>query len=335
MHLRKKMAVILAAHGEAETAGFIENYKVSRHTLEHASRVMPIPLLLQRFISLSSSFKKKLHPGLSVEGSPHNQLTRELAALLQQLLDRCPASAEVVFEVSAAFSSSEPYFETIIEQTRNYDGQIIVSMSPIDNSLSCGLLCDYLSGIYLADELHKVKVISRFWRDDILYRIYTEHLFDNSVEISDVEKDSNTLILLFHGTLVKDRKGDQPGFRTGLEETAAFAQKLQTSIIRDQRNPYGRVMTAYLNHDVGGQWTRPSFEEICVRFSESATRNASVFAAGYFADGNETLYRRGEFARLAPACQVRAIPCFNASDAFAGYLASRVASAATQIMCYS
>ncbi len=56
---REKIAVILAAHGEAETTRFIENYRVARHTLAHAALVMPIPKPVQRAIAVTSSAEKK------------------------------------------------------------------------------------------------------------------------------------------------------------------------------------------------------------------------------------------------------------------------------------
>jgi ferrochelatase len=54
------MAVVLAAHGEAETSGFFENYQVSLHTLQRASEVIPVPAPLRHFISSSSSLRKKI-----------------------------------------------------------------------------------------------------------------------------------------------------------------------------------------------------------------------------------------------------------------------------------
>ncbi|NTW64108.1 MAG: ferrochelatase, partial [Chlorobiaceae bacterium] len=227
MSRKKTIAVILVAHGEAETPGFLENYMVSRHTLEHAARVMPIAKPLQTFISLSSSLKKKLRPGNSAKGSPQNGITREQAEVLRHHLSLLSDETDFAFKVIAAFSASPPFMENIIEETRAFDGQILVNMSPMDNSLTCGLLCGYIADTYTGPELTKVKVISGFWRDKNLYALFLTHLFEQIAMRPTVEHDNNVLLLLFHGTLVADAKGRPPAFRTGHEEVAVFAENIR------------------------------------------------------------------------------------------------------------
>ena len=48
------------------------------------------------------------------------------------------------------------------------------------------------------------------------------------------------------------QRGAVPEFRTGLLETVVLAEQLSGLIGQDERHPYGRIMTAFLNHDVGG-----------------------------------------------------------------------------------
>lgn len=339
--MKKKVAVILAAHGEAETGRFAENYRVSRHTLAHASGVMHIPLLLQHVISLRVSLKKKMSSGGVAQGSPQNMRTREQARILQQHLDSHPLSSDVVFDVSAAFSASVPYAHSAIDAALGHDGLVIVPMAPIDNSMSCGRICDYLAATCRREELHRVRVVGRHWNDEGLYPALIEHLFRHSRALlqtvgNDVNgRAGNLLVLLFHGTLVSDRHGRQPKFRTGAEETAAFAARLKSFIERDERNPWGRIEIAYLNHQVGGRWTTPSFEEVCTACGGFGARHVSVFAAGYFSDGNETLYRAACLADTLPDADVTSIPCLNDSPAFASWLCGRVANAATQILGFS
>ena len=336
MQPKKKIAVILAAHGEAETTRFLENYRVTRQTLAHASQVMPIPGALQMTIAVSSSLKKLIRSRTNSEASPHNSITRDQVGALQQLLDDLPSATQFDFKVYAAFSASPPYMEQVIEQTRSYDGEVIVSMSPIDNTLSCGMLCSYLAASRNLEELGKVKVLSRFWSDERLYSMYCDYLFQNSLESyrtgKAVKDEKRVLLLLFHGTLVKDAKGDPPLFRTGCQETMMFAQRLKEAFFGDPRNPYGRILTVYLNHNVGGEWTRPSFEEVTEMLKEEASVVVDLFGCGYFADGNETIHRAGELMNSSSVIKAKSIPCLNCTPAFTGYLASRVTDAARQIM---
>ncbi len=338
MASRDKIAVILAAHGEAETTRFMENYRVTRQTLAHASQVMPISGSLQKTIAVTSSIKKLIRSRTNAQCSPHNRITRDQADALQQYLNASSSAMAFDFEVYSAFSASPPYVEKIIEETRFYDGQVIVSMSPIDNTLSCGQLCSCLAATRSPEELGKVKVLSRFWNDAKLHSIYCDYLFEDTFlhgqALSPEKEEKRVLLLLFHGTLVKDAKGDTPLFRTGREETMTFAERLQALMVSDPRNPYSRIMTVYLNHNVGGEWTKPSFEEISAIFKAESSVAVDLFGCGYFADGNETIHRAEELLCSSSVRQATSIPCLNSTPAFTSYLASRVTDAARQIMSW-
>jgi ferrochelatase len=91
-------------------------------------------------------------------------------------------------------------------------------------------------------------------------------------------------------------------------------------------------MTAFLNHDVGGERTTPSIEDTALLLARSGATNVALFAAGCFADGNP-LYREAALRRIVgPSCQVRCISCLNASREFAGYLCDRIAAALQQLL---
>lgn len=335
MPTKEKIAVILAAHGEAETNRFRENYRVTLRTLEHASQVMPIPSLLQHSIAVSSSLKKIIRARTDPRCSPQNSITRNQAASLQHYLDASSSPDCPDFEVHAAFSASPPYAESIIEETRDCAGQIIISMAPVDSSLSCGLLCSWLKSSRNPEKLGNVRVLSRFWADEQLHRLYLDHLFQsgchNPKDQPALRDEERLLLLLFHGTLVSNDKGEVPPFRTGLEGTLGFAERLGNLILGDSRNPYVRIMTVYLNHDVGGTWTTPSFSEICSQLQKESSLRVDLFAGGYFSDGNETIRRADELRSLTSVKDAAIIPCLNSSPQFIAYLGDRVIRAATQI----
>jgi len=330
------MAVVLVAHGEAETSGFFENYRVSHHTLERASSVMHIPPLLRQVISVSSSLKKKMRAG-SAAGSPQNPLTRSQVVTLQEHLDRRRAFDGCVrFKVRAAFSASEPYVEDVLADTRKgYDGLIVLPMAPVDNALSCGVLCAHLAEVSTPVELSRTRVIGRLWPDGALHRTCLDHLFESARVMPVSNREHNVLMLLFHGTIIRDKNGDVPAFHTGHEETAAFSRHLTSLIESDSRNRWGTVMTAFLNHDVGGEWSTPSFSDVCKTVGRSGCRHVSLFAAGYFSDGNETIHQAALLGAAMPSLQVESIPCLNDSPSFSSYLAGKVIGAASQILAFS
>jgi ferrochelatase len=296
---------------------------------------MRIPVPLQHLISFSSSLKKRMRTDHGAGGSPQNMLTRSQAALLQHHLDRHPASSGIEFDVRTAFSASEPYVEQVLAETMGHDGQVVVPMAPVDNSLSCGLLCGHLAASYPSGALHRVKVIGRLWTDEALHRTYLDHLFEGGRRLPEKGGRGNALLLLFHGTLVRDNNGGIPTFRTGFEETAAFARNLALRIEADGRNPWDAIKVAYLNHDVGGEWTKPSFDDVCRTLADGGFGQVSLFAAGYFSDGNETIHRSKDLAALDSGLRVESIPCLNDSPFFAGYLAERVVAGAAQILGFS
>jgi ferrochelatase len=331
----KTIAVVLVAHGEAETSGFFENYHVSRHTLDRASTVMHIPPLLRQAISVSSSLKKKMRAG-SAAGSPQNRLTRAQVVSLQEHLDRHRASSSGIrFEVRAAYSASEPYVEDVLADTREYDGRIVVPMAPVDNALICGVLCAHLADVCTPRELARNRVVGRLWTDGALHRAYLDHLFESGRAMPVTKREHNVLMLLFHGTIIRDRNGAVPAFHTGHIETEAFSGRLTSVIESDPRNPWGRILTAFLNHDVGGEWSTPSFGDVCKTVGSSGCRHVSLFAAGYFSDGNETIHQATQLAASKPSFKVESIPCLNDSPAFSSYLAGKVIGATSQILAFS
>jgi len=330
----KRFAVILAAHGEAETPGFFENYRVSLHTLQRASELISVPTPLQHFISFSSALRKK---AAGRSGSPQNSLTRQQSSALQKLIDQLSAEScsGISFDVMAAFSASEPSVEALVGKTQSYDGRIVVPMAPVDNALSCGLFCRYLAESCSPSELARTRVIGRLWNGEALHQAYLDYLFGSANLPPVSQKERNALMLLFHGTLVEDRNGKPPSFHTGQFETASFARRLTELIEADPRNPWGKVVTAYLNHDVGGRWSTPSFGDACRTLAGQQLRHVSLFAAGYFSDGNETVGRERHYSAIDPDVQVEAIPCLSDSPCFISFLADRVLVAAQQIHAFS
>ncbi len=330
--MTKKIAVILVAHGEAETTGFLDNFSMTRHTLAHASEVMSIPGPLQLFISVVSGLKNSSRFRKINYVSPQNELTRKQAVAVDRKLMQHPEKGDLVFEVFPAFSVTPPFLEEVIGNTRSYDVQIMLYMAPVENSLNCGSICGYLKDNYTGNELAAVKVISRFREDEKLLHVYRDHIFQHAGLCRDGDTARSALVLAFHGTLVADARGNAPSFHTGLEETIAFGESLRKSIGSDARNAFGDIHVAFLNHDVGGEWTSPSLEETLDRLKKENTEHVALFSAGFFSDGNETLLNAKE-ALLESGIDVTFyIPCMNDQDAFVGYLSDRIVAAVKQVI---
>ena len=325
------VAVIVVAHGEAETSGFFDNFFMTRHTLAHASEVMAISKPLQLFISVLSGLKNRSRFRKVNYASPQNELTRKQAAALGNKLEQHQEKRVFAFEVLPAFSATPPFFEEIVGGTRHYDIQIMLYMAPVENSLNCGSVCSYLKENYAGHNLAAIRVISSFWRDRRFLDVYLDHIFQHVESGSKGDAGRRSLILVFHGTLVADAGGNDPSFHTGLEETMTFAGALRKTIMNDRRNSFGQVHVSFLNHDVGGEWTAPSLEQTLSGLKKENAEHVALFTAGYFSEGNETLLKAKGALLQSGIASVSYIPCINDSDAFIGYLSDRVVAAAKQV----
>jgi len=321
--MMKKVAVILAAHGEAETDSFPENFSMIRHTFAHAGEVMNIPFPLQLAASVFGGLKNLVEFRSSGYRSPQKHITRMQAERLGDELRRQSPGDDTLYEVSAAYHAAPPFVEDLLDETSGYDMQLLVTMSPVDSDLTAGRLQHLADRCSIAENNARPPVvISGFWDDPMLYRVYLNHLFSHASG-----EEGPALLLTFHGTLVKDRKGNEPGFRTGYPEILRMGSALREAVRNDPRSPYQHVDIAYLNHQVGGTWTEPSLLDSLREVSKSGITRADVFSVGYFSDGTEILRHAKEEAKASPVESVRFIPCLNENEEFMKYLAGRVREA--------
>ncbi len=172
--MKQRIAVILAAHGEAETVGFFDNFSMTRHTLAHAGEVMNLPVPLQLMISVAGGVKNMVQFRKKNFRSPQNEITRKQAGLLAEKLAR--QTGETEFDVHTSFFVTPPFVEKVVEETRHYDLQLLIPMAPIDNRLMSGSL-ELLAERHRPEAGRKrPKVLTGFWNDPDLLDVYRDHL---------------------------------------------------------------------------------------------------------------------------------------------------------------
>lgn len=318
----KRIAIILVAHGEAETDSFFENFSMIRHTLAHAGDVMGLPRPLQLAASVAGGLKNTVTFRARKYRSPQNGITRQQASMLQQKINGVAMTHdEIHFEVYTAYHATPPFVRNIVELTGNHDLRLLISMSPVDSRFTSGSLQQLATQYPSLKGQRSPLVVHGFWNDPGLQQVYLEHLFSH-----EKSGDRPALVLTFHGTIVKDGKGREPAFHNGLKEMKEMGQTLRYAILSDRRNVYEEVEIAYLNHEVGGTWTKPSLAEVLDRLASKGTRHADIFSCGYFSDGTETILHAQNEAAESSLNTIRFIPCLNDSESFIDFLADKVSA---------
>jgi len=313
--------VLLAAHGEAETAGFLDNFRISWHTLAHASEVMRLPAPLRLLICTFGGLRKRFGGGA---GSPHNAHTRAQAAALEARLNAAAAD-DCHYRVEPVFASAPPYLDASVGVPEGVDRQLIVNMIPTDSRLSCGLGCHALldaPGCARA----RTRVIARFWESPELIAVHRDHVIEHVPTVASGE--DCCLVLVLHGTVVRDEKGQAPGFHTGEAEKTTYGEALRDTLMALPDRPWQRVELAYLNHGVGGEWSSPTLPDLLTRLGEEGVGTVIAYACEHLVDGGETLGLKDVLA-AGPVPETHSLPCLNANPALIEFLAGRIEAGST------
>jgi ferrochelatase len=308
--------VLLAAHGEAETGRFLENYRISWHTLAHASEVMRLPLPLRILICSFAAFRKRLGRR---SGSPHNAYTRQQAEALEARLNE---DRHAAYRVEAVFASAPPYLDDSLDRPEDASRQVIVNMIPTDSRLSCGLGCHALQA---AAAVEGSTVIARFWDDPDLIAVHCDHVIEHFP--SELAGKNACLVLILHGTVVRDERGQTPDYHTGEREKTSYADALKAALLAVPDRPWQRVEIAYLNHGVGGEWSNPTLTTLLAQLAEEGLQTVVAYPCEHLVEGGETL-GLGRVLAASGVAETHGLPCLNDRPDLIELLARRVIDAA-------
>lgn len=317
----QRIRVILAAHGEAESSGLIENFRVSWRTLSHAAEVMRLPAPLRLGICTAGALRKRL---TGKSGSLHKALTRQQASALQHALMDDP---DLDYRVQPAFASAPPYLsEEISAPGDDVDRQVLLSMIPTDSRLSCGLMCRSLIAGSVAMR-ERTTVVARFWDAPELIAIHCAHITANFPRVTPGQPCCLALVL--HGTVVRDERGQEPAFHTGVAEKTAYGEALRAALLAMPEPPWQRVEIAYVNHGVGGQWSSPALPELISRLGSEGVHSVVAYACEHLVDGSETA-NLPQLLAAGTVPETHCVPCLNTSAPFIDFLAARVRAALSE-----
>ena len=328
----RRYSVVLVTYGEVEKLTVRALWPSSRKIIEVITRkIVKLPKFLIYMIADYRSTRHYLDWKLHRYRSRLVEINRKQALGVQAALRRDPrfAGQEAEIEVADAYYFVPPYLETVLDQLQNRsDGIVVVPMIPVESAFSCGPACQMVIDRFGEDHLGALRVARGLWKDEALHRLYLDHLFASlpSGWKGAGQKESQGLVLVIHGTIVKNRKGEKPAVFTGLVETMEFFRVMREKIMADPRNVFGEVKLGCLNHSRGGEWTPETVERAIGEFAGEGFSAVAMFPFGYFADNSETDYEAKKMLNRSTAARKHYIPCINDSPAFAVWLASRIAA---------
>ena len=326
---RKRYAVVVTTYGEVEKLTVRNLWPSSRRILKVVTRqIARIPTALIYFIADYRSTKHYLkwklnHYRSSLLAINRSQKNR-LAAFIAE--SGSPFLAKVAIDVVDAYYFVPPYLDEMLPQLKQeYDGIVVVPMIPVESAFSCGVACQMVIDLYGDSTFSKVRVLSKLWNDDRLHRVYIDYLFGQlSFSLRQRKGQKIGLVLVIHGTLVRDRAGNPPELFTGLEETVAFFDVMKRKIMADPANIFSDVRQGCMNHSRGGEWTAETIEKALEEFRCEGYEAVVMFPYGFFADNSETefdAFKKLEEAAFPLSQYVR---CINDSPEFGKWLATKV-----------
>ncbi len=328
---KRRYSVVLVTYGEVESLTARSLWPSSRKIVQVVTRqIVKLPRFmiyaLGDFRSTKHYIDWKLNRYQSRLVAINRAQTRGVALELMQN-DRL-GQAGVAVEVLEAYYFVPPYLEDVLEKSRsNTDGVVVVPMIPVESAFSCGPACQVAIDIYGEGHLDSLRVVRGLWKDEGLHRLYLDHLFVSlSAGIGSKTGKRPGLVLVIHGTIVKNRKGNPPSVFTGLNETLEFFRLMREKILSDPRNVFGEVKLGCLNHRTGGEWTSETVERALDELQQDGFDAVAMFPFGYFADNSETDYEAKKLLDESVISLKQYIPCVNESPDFVRWLSSRIAS---------
>ncbi len=326
---RKRYAVVVTTYGEVEAVTVKNLWPNSRKILKVVTRqIVKIPTAMIYFVADYRSTKHYINWKLNRYRSTLLAINRAQKTTLAHALAESGndffSKADV--DVFDAYYFVPPYLDDMLQQLqREYDGIVVVPMIPVESAFSCGVACQMVIDLYGDSSFSHVRVMSKLWKEDRLHRIYIEYLFGQlSASVRLHQKGKIGLVLVIHGTLVKNRAGNPPKLYTGLEETIAFFEVMKRKIMADPENIFGDVRQGCINHSTGGEWTSDTIEHALEEFKREGYEGVVMFPYGFFADNSETEYDAFKKLKEANFAVSQYVRCINDSPAFGRWLSDQV-----------
>ncbi len=333
--MKKKYAVVIATYGEVEKLTLRNLWPSTRRIVKVITRqIVKVPRLLIYILADYRSTRHyidwRLHNYESTLVDTNRTQTMSIAGLIRRSSHDILSYVDV--DVLDSYYFVPPYLENTLSDIRaDYDGAVVVPMIPVESAFSCGIACQIVTDIYNDHKFENVRLLNKLWQDEALHRIYADYLFQK-VDKAYVNKGNKIgLVLVIHGTLVRDRAGNPPRVFTGLNETGEFFEMMKQRIMEDPRNIFHDVKQGCMNHTAGGEWTAETVQKAFEEFKSENYDSVVMFPYGFFADNSETEYEARTLLEKSTFSYKQYIRCINGFRPFAEWLAERIIDQIAQL----
>jgi protoporphyrin/coproporphyrin ferrochelatase len=326
---KKKYAVVVVTYGEVETLTIGNLWPSSRRIVKVVtSQIVKLPDALVYFLADYRSTKHFIDWKLNRYRSSLLAINRAQKDAVAGFIAKSthPILSRITVDIFDAYYFFPPYFEEMMLKLQDaYDGVVVASMIPVESAFSCGLACRMIAEVYGDARFTKVRMLKKLWQDEQLQRIYVDYLFSRiAPEILAAKSGKIGLVLVIHGTLVRDRKGNPPKVFTGLDETIKFFEMMRSRIMADSRNCFQEIRQGCMNHSAGGEWTADTAQKALRLFRDEGYEAVVMFPYGFFADNSETEYEARKLLDQSGFPLSQYVGCVNGSSDFTRWLANRV-----------
>jgi len=314
--------VILLTYGEPEYPHFREQWSYSNRILNKLTRlVAPIPKWVVPFLGAYRGYTRRRLWREKNYRSPLEPITRQQAQRLREELAAHPAGWN--WRVRVAYEFRDPSLRHVLESIQA-DSTENVILVPLYLPIS-----DFTTGISLRDyrqfqernghPLPEPGIVTFRMCHRELAGMSADYLREQVARrgISGAQKKKTGLLLGCHGTVMTPPPGIQdPGYC----DTKQMYDDLEELLAPE----FQAVGIGWLNHRLGGEWTRPTLEESAKAMFERGIRQYVYYPFGFLADNAETQLEGKTVLNGLGIMNYHHIPCLNDDPNFIRFLARKI-----------
>ena len=313
--------VIILTYGEPQKNSFWEHWIYSNRILEKLTRrVVPIPRFAVPFFGAYRAMMRTRLWRKHGYGSPLELITEDQRAGIEKYLKELEPS--VKWRVRVVYDFRDPPLVPLLDHLTRWQCERLVFMpmylpvSDFTHEISWRDYMLFQSNTTIPLPLARLVILRPYLHElaEILAQYITTQVNRRLVH----QKSGDfALVLGCHGTLVHPPEGIKD---TGYRDTFKTYQLLET-LLRPQFKAMG---IGWLNHRLGGEWTRPTLEETVKTMQGRGIRQFIYYPFGFLADNAETQL---EGRTVFTACGVKEthhLPCINENPEFLQFLAKLI-----------